>query len=117
MPRRAVRDTYGIERIGNVEVRRVVKAGQLVPEHYQVDEDALETVDSLGYPGYRPEQRTIRVTVDGDRTDVQHEAERTDRRDPAADRPGSSKDEELSAAERAKSAHARRRKATEDAES
>jgi len=34
MARRAIRDTFGIEPIYGNEVRRFVKAGTLVPDHY-----------------------------------------------------------------------------------
>jgi hypothetical protein len=117
MARRAIRDTYGIERVGNVEIRRIVKAGQDVPAHYEVDEDALEEFDrGSTLPGYKPEQRTVRVRVDHNQTQVEHEAERTERRETSADRPGSKEDVELSAAEQAKSAPRRRQSSSRSSE-
>jgi hypothetical protein len=50
MARVATKNTYGIETIGGVEVRRLVKAGDPVPDHYEVDGDAVREVDQGSSP-------------------------------------------------------------------
>jgi len=48
MARRAIRDTFGIEPIYGNEVRRFVKAGTIVPDHYtQVPEE--DVAQDLAY--------------------------------------------------------------------
>ena len=37
MARIATRDTYAVDRASGEEVRRVVKAGDIVPEHYELE--------------------------------------------------------------------------------
>lgn len=42
MAKIATRDTYAIERMSDgIEVRRVVKAGDVIPAHYDVEADAV----------------------------------------------------------------------------
>ena len=51
----AKEDTYAMEPVGGgVEVRRIVKAGQLVPDHYQIegDFDEAEARPLTGYGGH-----------------------------------------------------------------
>jgi hypothetical protein len=49
MPRKATKDTYGYEDIAGVEVRRIVRAGQNVPDHYRLEDDsAAEQPDETG---------------------------------------------------------------------
>lgn len=50
MARKAIRNTYGFETVAGVEVRRLVIAGSEVPEHYRVDEGALESGESPEEP-------------------------------------------------------------------
>jgi hypothetical protein len=46
MPKVATKDTYAIERLeGGIEVRRVVKAGDVIPSHYEVDGGASRDTD------------------------------------------------------------------------
>lgn len=45
MALRATKDTYAIEVIGGVEVRRQVKAGDIIPVNWTVDDGASEEVD------------------------------------------------------------------------
>jgi hypothetical protein len=52
MALRATRDTYGYEDMGGVEVRRQVFAGQLIPEHYRLERDAVVTDEREGPPAY-----------------------------------------------------------------
>jgi hypothetical protein len=42
MARKATRDTYGVEMVGGVEVRRLVKAGDPVPDTYTVPDGDVE---------------------------------------------------------------------------
>lgn len=42
MARKATRDTYGIEIVGGVEVRRLVKAGDVIPDTYSVEGGSVE---------------------------------------------------------------------------
>jgi hypothetical protein len=43
--RRATKDTYGIEVIGGAEVRRLVKAGDVIPSTYAVADGTFEEVN------------------------------------------------------------------------
>ena len=47
MARRALRDTFGTEPIYGVEVRRIIKAGTVVPPHYKVDAADVEETDAV----------------------------------------------------------------------
>ena len=66
MALRATRDTYGFENVGSLEhpiaVRRRVMAGQPVPEHWEVDKDAVESVAGVvgGYEPHQIKQRKAR---------------------------------------------------------
>lgn len=42
MARRATKDTYGVEVVGGAEVRRLVKAGSIIPDQYQVEDGSFE---------------------------------------------------------------------------
>lgn len=44
MARKAIKNTYGYETIGGVEVRRIIRAGKLIPPTYRVHEGAYEEV-------------------------------------------------------------------------
>ena len=58
----AKEDTYATEDVGHgVLVRRLVKAGQPVPDHYNVD-GKTETVEAAGSVGYSARDITARVT-------------------------------------------------------
>lgn len=46
MVRVARRDTYGLEDIGGVKVRRRIFAGRPIPTHYEVDSGAFEEMDA-----------------------------------------------------------------------
>lgn len=46
MALRATKDTYGVENIGGAEVRRLVKAGSIVPPSYTVPDSDVEQVDT-----------------------------------------------------------------------
>jgi hypothetical protein len=45
VPRKATKDTYGIEMIGDVEVRRQVFAGDMIPVTIAVDDGDYEEVE------------------------------------------------------------------------
>lgn len=45
MPRRAIRDTYAVEDVYGVPVRRLVKAGAVVPARWDVDDADVEDPD------------------------------------------------------------------------
>jgi hypothetical protein len=45
MPRKATKDTYGIENVGGVEVRRQYFAGDIVPAAIVVDDGDVEEVE------------------------------------------------------------------------
>lgn len=53
MPRKAIKDTFAVEQIAGVEVRRAIFAGQLIPSVYEVDDDAYEEVQG-GEESYGP---------------------------------------------------------------
>lgn len=55
MARRATKDTYGIDSVGGVEVRRLVFAGQMVPPGLQVEEGSYEEVEGGTTYGNVPE--------------------------------------------------------------
>jgi hypothetical protein len=44
MAKMANRDTYALEHISGVDVRRVVKAGDIVPDHYVLEDGELVDV-------------------------------------------------------------------------
>jgi hypothetical protein len=46
MVRVARRDTYGLEDIGGVKVRRRIFAGRPIPSHYEVESGAFEDMDA-----------------------------------------------------------------------
>jgi hypothetical protein len=46
MVRVARRDTYGLEDIGGVKVRRRIFAGRPIPSHYEVESGAFEEMDA-----------------------------------------------------------------------
>lgn len=46
MARKAIKNTYGIDVQGGVEIRRKVVAGQVVPNSYQLEEGTYEEVTS-----------------------------------------------------------------------
>jgi hypothetical protein len=49
MAKIASKDTYAIEDVGEgTEVRRLVKAGTLIPDHYQVDSGDYTETDERG---------------------------------------------------------------------
>jgi hypothetical protein len=50
MALRAIKDTFAQEPIYGVEVRRVVKAGSIVPGHYIIDPKDVEEVAQGAYP-------------------------------------------------------------------
>lgn len=50
MARRATKDTYGMEVISGTEVRRVVKAGDVLPGNLVVEEGSFEDFDSPQHP-------------------------------------------------------------------
>lgn len=45
MARKATKDTFAIEDVGGVEVRRQVFAGDVIPSQYQVEEGSFEEFD------------------------------------------------------------------------
>jgi len=45
MPRKATKDTYGVEMLGGVEVRRQIFAGEMIPVTIEVDEGDYEEVE------------------------------------------------------------------------
>jgi hypothetical protein len=50
MALKATKDTYGFENVGGVEVRRLVKAGDVVPSTYRI-EDSSATEEITGTTG------------------------------------------------------------------
>ncbi len=53
MTRRATKDTFATEAVGpDLEVRRKVFAGQLVPDQYDVPAGAVEDIGDVGPTGY-----------------------------------------------------------------
>lgn len=55
MPLKATKDTYGFENVGGVEVRRLIKAGDVVPSTYTVDDSsAVEEVGGTGSDQIKP---------------------------------------------------------------
>lgn len=47
MPRRAVKDTYATENVYEVPVRRFVRAGDVVPDAWDVDKADVEDVEDV----------------------------------------------------------------------
>lgn len=45
MARKALKDTFAIEQVAGVEVRRQIMAGALIPSHYQVGDGDWEEVE------------------------------------------------------------------------
>lgn len=66
MARKATKDTYAIEEVGGVEVRRQVFAGDTVPDSYQLEDDSTEEVED------KSETR-----VGGEGTEQHHEGQET----------------------------------------
>lgn len=62
MARVATKNTYGTEMVGGVEVRRLVVAGDPVPDHYNVDSDAVREIESTE-PGGRVGQGVSEAIV------------------------------------------------------
>lgn len=60
MVRVARRDTYGIEDIGGVPVRRRVFTGQPIPDHYDVESDAFEDQGAPPEPDAAAQDKFVR---------------------------------------------------------
>jgi len=52
--RKALKNTFGYENVGGVEVRRLVRAGRLIPDAYRVEEGEYEHVAGVEGPIARP---------------------------------------------------------------
>ena len=50
MPRKATKDTYGVEMVGGTEVRRLVKAGGMIPPTLSVEEGSYEETQGEAGP-------------------------------------------------------------------
>ena len=55
MVRVARRDTYGLEDIGGVKVRRRIFAGRPIPSHYEVESGAFDELDAPPLENPEPE--------------------------------------------------------------
>lgn len=60
--RRAIKDTYAVEDVYGVPVRRLVKAGDVVPLRWDVDEADVEDIESK----QAPKQRSRKKAPDAD---------------------------------------------------
>lgn len=104
MARRATKDTFGIERVGDVEIRRRVVAGQIVPDQLEVDEGDLEDVQGTALPSYKDGAATQRVTVENEVSKDNRKVEQAARKSEAADHPAADEHVEEKAAQEARAA-------------